>query len=183
MRFSASLAFSFVPLVATASAVLPKRSTPIPDFFNLYVYGELPALHGAPVFYSESYAWAGDYGAVDDDNAGVVNFTWTDDSTFLGNPASTVINNVTWSDVLFSLPTNDTSNQPVFVQDNNGTTDSLNVTFMLYGNVVMHQDADGGVETKWFATQTETDGVVKLLWDAADVDGAVPVTVKVTKTA
>ena len=81
---------------------------------------------------------------------------------------------------MFAVPATGSTGQVSFVS-NTSSGDVVTSGFFFYGHVAMLSTSSGDLESVFFAQDTDTDGLWKLMWNVtATDDSIVPLTLKNT---
>ncbi|CAJ2512546.1 Uu.00g055610.m01.CDS01 [Anthostomella pinea] len=179
MRFQNLLPLG-LPMVLAGSPAAMKRAPTGP--FNLYAYGD--GIGGAPVFTSGDVAYLGNKSELNDAEASPVLFTVGASNTLYGSPNVTDEETTpSWSNVTFYVPGPASSSHTVGFTNSTPETNVSASGFIFYGQFALHENADGNLETLWYATPTEYDGVWSLDWNTTDDESEEAVLVTLKSTA
>ncbi|EFQ29623.1 hypothetical protein CGRA01v4_14908 [Colletotrichum graminicola] len=163
LLLSLAAAAAAVPAGNLPRAASASNSAP----FQIYAYGE--GIGGLPLFSAGSDAFLGDYAKFNDPNAAPVTFTPTNNA-WQGAPNTTALNYTAapnWSNLTFSIPTDDASDHSVAFLGSNSTASGRRTSgFLTYGNVIFVSGGSGNMESMWYATPSSVDGIYSLKWNA-----------------
>ncbi|KAJ4983146.1 hypothetical protein SVAN01_11371 [Stagonosporopsis vannaccii] len=164
MLFSCLAMLYTLPLLALGAK---KRS--IPSNFSLYGYGE--GFGGFPLFYADGYAYIGEAAQSNSSDAATVILSLgTGDKSdyWVGNPNTTLLTNTTavsWSNVIFYVPDNTTSDKRVgFHASGDSTASDIESGFYFYGSTAVLIGESGTLESNFYALQI-SEHVHRLYWN------------------
>ncbi|KAI5794995.1 hypothetical protein EDC01DRAFT_787847 [Geopyxis carbonaria] len=158
---------------ATGSVQNYRRAT-TDDSFQLYAYGT--NISGLSIFYGDGLAYIGNMSPPTLDIATNVTFMPSpkNETIWAATPVNSSVAAKEWT-FYIDPPTGNIG----FVNSTGGAPDGAITTgFGFYGHNAIHVDANGGVNTLfWAAPMAGVEGTWRLLWNVSD-DGNIPVAVK-----
>ncbi|KAF7555939.1 hypothetical protein G7Z17_g1819 [Cylindrodendrum hubeiense] len=151
--------------------------------FSLYAYGT--GLSGLRLFTSGNATYVGNYELVGDDQAAPVIFTKQDDDTLTGSPDTSVTSTASWSNITFYVPSPSSSKHAVGFAKSVGDVPEIVTEFIFYGAWIATIDTTGTLQTLWYVTPTETDGIYSLKWNATgdSTEGKITIALRTTAPA
>ncbi|KAI0188218.1 hypothetical protein EV127DRAFT_498267 [Xylaria flabelliformis] len=169
-----------LPAASAASPFIVKRAPPAS--FGLFAYGT--GVGGFPLFSDGDTAYIGDGSQLNNTNSAVVTFTVGTDNSLIGSPNTTDSTATpSWSNITFYIPGSGSSSQSVGFTNSTVPNNSSSTGFVFYGQVVLHESDEVGLESGWYAVATGTDNVWSLVWNTTSEETGedmVAVTLKTT---
>ncbi|KAH7013907.1 hypothetical protein EDB80DRAFT_890871 [Ilyonectria destructans] len=170
---------TMAPALALASPANVKRAASDSPF-SLYAYGT--GLGGLKLFTSGDEAYVGNYKLVGDDQAAPVIFTKQDDDTLLGSPDTSATSTASWSNLTFYVPSPSSSEHAVGFVESADDNSEIVTEFTFYGAWIATSDDTGTLQTLWYVTATETEGIYSVKWNSTSdsTDGKISIALRTT---
>ncbi|KAL6405201.1 hypothetical protein AUP68_12045 [Ilyonectria robusta] len=171
---------TLAPALTFASPVIRAASD---SPFSLYAYGT--GLGGLRLFTSGASldeAYVGNYKLVGDDQAAPVIFTKQSDDTLLGSPDTSVTSTASWSNLTFYVPSPSSSEHAVGFVESADDSSEIVTEFTFYGAWIATSDSTGTLQTLWYVTPTETEGIYSVKWNSTgdSTDGKISIALRTT---
>ncbi|KAI1734712.1 hypothetical protein F4680DRAFT_437617 [Xylaria scruposa] len=162
MRIPFHSLFVVMPVAFAASPHVLKRAPPAS--FGLFAYGD--SIGGFPVFSDGDTAYVGDGSQLNDTDSAVVVFTVGTDNSLVASPNTT--NSTTtpsWSNTTFYVPSDGSSSHKVGFTNSTPASNVSSTGFIFYGQVMLHESDETGLESQWYAVPTDIENVWTLEWN------------------
>ncbi|KAI3316496.1 hypothetical protein HD806DRAFT_517387 [Xylariaceae sp. AK1471] len=161
MHIPSYLSLFVLPAVSTASPHAMKRAPP--TSFSLFAYGT--GIGGFPLFSDGKTAYVGNSTQLNDTDSAVVVFTVGTDNSLMGSPNTTSLTSTpSWSNTTFYVPSPGSSSHTIGFTNSTPPNNVTSTGFIFYGQVVLHESDEFGLESQWYAIPTNTKNVWSLEW-------------------
>ncbi|KAL1984796.1 hypothetical protein VTN96DRAFT_8640 [Rasamsonia emersonii] len=179
------LEFLFFLSAGVFIALFPALPHAASSTFNIYAYGG-SAMGGLPLLYYEGYAYVNNATSANSSFTSIY-FTESPDSptTWIAHPNTTASSNANanFTNQALAIPRAGSSTKQIgFVSGNSSAANNETVPeFHLYGETVFVVNSTSGEwETRFYAGETDSEGVWMLLWgaDEEEEEGVFPVSLR-----
>ncbi|KAJ5596448.1 hypothetical protein N7450_002906 [Penicillium hetheringtonii] len=177
------VSYAGLGFLSFASALVARDSPEVNEKFGLYAYGD--AVGGLSLFYAGGKAMIGDPSNSTSADAAPVAFTRASKSSsgsWIANPNVTTTNaTYSWSDEMLYIPSSSASSKEMGFTSKKLSNETT-TGFIFYGQWVMVENDSGDISSSFYIrSASEGEGVYSLLWDAANDDTAIPISLRSTK--